>query len=436
MIKRNNGMMTKEEVVSYLEGANGKEIHLGLEVMQALMEVYDWPCRNQKIIHVTGTNGKGSVCEILSQILQCEGYKVGVFNSPYFEVPNECIRVNDEMISDEEMIQYMSELREKADQLEEKKLYPSAFECLTTLALQYFKDQKVDYVILEVGLGGRLDATNIIEQSSLSIISKIAIDHKNFLGSTLESIAKEKAEIIKKNGLVLIPRQEEILNVVEEVCHKENAELCIMEPEKVKLIEMTDQMLWFRYKEEAYCLNLIGSYQAYNASLAIEAVNILNAHGLSQVHKAAIKNGLAKVRWAGRFEKIKENPLCFIDGAHNVDGIRGLSETLYRLPRRKNIAIVGILKDKEVEEMVELIGPQIDTFIVTKPLNPRAMEPNVLAEKFLPYGKVYIKDEIEEALSLALKLASEEENTQIIGFGSLYMIGKLRSCFLALEDKE
>ena len=423
--------LTKEESIKYIEGANGKDIHLGLEVMEALMTAIGWPNEGQKIIHVTGTNGKGSVCEILSQILKCEGYKVGAFNSPYFDEPNECIRINDEKISDDKLIYYVAKLVPIVSALEEKNLKPSGFELLTAIALLYFKESQVDYTILEVGLGGRLDATNIIPSSSLAIMTKIAIDHKNFLGDTLEAIAKEKAGIIKKDGLVLMPRQEKsVMKVVEDTVKKQNARLYVMEPEEVKLIQMTEEMLWFRYKKEAYSLNLLGTYQAYNASIAIEAIKVLNQNGLARVHKAAIKNALMQVKWTGRFEKMSQQPLSFIDGAHNVDGIKALTETLNKLPKRKTIAIVGILKDKEVEQMIATIGPWIDQFVVTKPLNPRAMEPKALGKLLKPYGTVYIEENIEKALKLAIELASETKESQILGFGSLYMLGELRKCFL------
>ena len=431
-----NRTITKEEAIAYIEGANGKEIHLGLEVMEALMDLLDWPSENQKIIHVTGTNGKGSVCEILSQILQSEGYRVGAFNSPYFDKPNECIRINGEQISDEQLTQYVSQLLPVVEQLEEKNLKPSGFELLTAIALLYFKDNQADYTILEVGLGGRLDATNAIQSSILSIITKVAIDHKNFLGETLEAIAKEKAGIIKEKGLVVMSKQEEsVMKVIEHVIEKQNAKLYTMEPQDVKLIQVTEQMQWFRYKKEAYCLNMIGTYQVYNASLAIEAIKVLNQHGLAQVHKAAIKNGLSRVYWAGRFEKMMEHPLCFIDGAHNVDGIAALAETLKKLKKRKTIAIVGILRDKEVEQMISIIGPQIEQFIVTRPLNPRAMEPEKLGKLLMPYGKVYIEEKIDKALDLAMELAYEIEESQILGFGSLYMIGELRKCLLKYNAK-
>ncbi|MBE6024265.1 MAG: bifunctional folylpolyglutamate synthase/dihydrofolate synthase [Cellulosilyticum sp.] len=428
--------MTKAEVVRYLEGANGKQIHLGLEVMAELMKALDWPDQGLKIIHIAGTNGKGSVSAMISSILKYAGYKVGRYNSPYFKEPNECIRIDDQLISDETLIEYMEQVEPILKVLEQQNKMPSGFEILTALAFIYFRDKEVDFVVLEVGLGGRLDATNVIRQSDLSIITRIAMDHQNFLGDSLELIAREKAGIIKDKGVVLTPIQNaEVMRVIESQCQLKKAQFNVMIEEDIQLIHVTEDMVKFTYHQEVYTLGISGKYQAYNASLAIRAVEILKAQYGLEIHKIHIREGLKQVRWAGRFEKVKTNPLCFIDGAHNVDGIKALTETLEALPKRKTIAIIGILGDKEVDEMLRIIVPYIECFIVTRPLSPRAMDPKMLAEKIKRYTEqVYIEEEIEDALRMALKLATGVfEKVQILGFGSLYMIGILRELILKRE---
>ncbi|MBP3886852.1 MAG: bifunctional folylpolyglutamate synthase/dihydrofolate synthase [Cellulosilyticum sp.] len=508
--------MTKAEVLQYLDGVNGKTIKLGLGPITALMEAVNWPDRGQKIIHITGTNGKGSVCEMTSQILQAGGYRVGTFNSPYFEVHNECIRINNQMISDEDLLRLMNEIEPSLKTLEKQEVKLSGFEILTVLALLYFKERQVDFVILEVGLGGRLDATNVIENSVLIILTKIALDHQNFLGNSIEEIAKEKAGIIKTNGLVLMPDQESnIMKVIKAQCKEKNAclkTIRIKEPslegaqesevqetqpkgiesngiklegleleeiksiridsKRIQSIKLDESGIEFRYKEKSYKLNMLGKYQVYNAILAIEAVELLNQHQGLEVSDQQIKIGLEHAKWAGRFEKVRQQPLCFVDGAHNVDGIKALVDTLKLLPKRKTIAIIGMLRDKEIDEMLKEIMPYIDVCIVTKPLNPRAEEVEVLADKIKGYmGEVYIREQVEEAYDLALELARKikrqvemqtliehpqtsnikqltqaiiparvqesigEEVVQIIGFGSLYMIGKLR-CIMKREVRE
>ena len=430
--------MTKIEAMRYLEGVNGKQIKLGLGPMTALMEALDWPDSGLKIIHVTGTNGKGSVSQMMSQILQCSGYKVGIYNTPYFDQPNECVCINGEMILDKDLLDYMNQVEPILKDLEEKEMLPSGFEILTAVALLYFRDRLVDFVILEVGLGGRLDATNVIRKSYLSIITKIAMDHKNFLGDTLAAIAGEKAGIIKEKGLVVTPMQdEEVMQVFRSQCHKQEAQLMTMQPQDIEVVEVREDSIHFSYKHEQYSLGISGKYQAYNASLVIKAVEVLNEQYGLEIHKKVVEEGLSSIKWPGRFEKVMNKPICFIDGAHNVDGMVALAETLEALPKRKTIAIIGILKDKEVDEMLKIIASHIDVFIVTKPLNPRAMACNILAQKIKEYTEeVYIEEEIDEALKLALAMANlamakQQEDTQILGCGSLYMLGRLRKIIVS-----
>ncbi len=428
--------MTKKEMVAYLEGVNGKTIKLGLENVTALMEALGWPDEGQRIIHITGTNGKGSVCEMMSQILQQGGYKVGTFNTPYFNVHNECIRINNEMISDDMLFELMNQIEPVLKQLESEDRLPSGFEILTALALLYFKNMKVDFVILEVGLGGRLDATNVIKSSILTIITKIAMDHQGFLGNSLEDIAREKSGIIKKHGLVLVPEQaSNVMDIIKSKCIEQKAKLNTLKSNEIKDIELSENGIVFKYKEESYKLSMAGKYQAYNASIAIEAMRLLKAYGYLPVSNEQIKKGIEVTKWTGRFEKVTEKPLCFLDGAHNVDGILALTETIEMLPKRRTIAIIGMLKDKEIDAMLKIIMPYIDTCIVTKPLNPRAEDTKILAQKVKGYiDEVYIREEIKEAYELALEQVHENEEVQIIGYGSLYMIGELRK--IIIEEAE
>lgn len=446
--------MTLEEVRAYLDGVNGKQIKLGLGPITALMEALNWPDEGQRIIHVTGTNGKGSVCEMVSQIIQCAGYRVGTFNTPYFTVQNECVRINNKMISDEDLLEVMNQIEPILKQLEARGMLPTGFEILTAIALLYFKKEKADFVILEVGLGGRLDATNVIRKSELSVITKIALDHQNFLGNSLEEITKEKVGIIKPNGTLIMPEQDDkIMAVVKAKCEELKAKLVMMKPSEIQILDRSHVYLnnvkshtkvnalqeqqagiLFTFQGTKYQLSMYGRYQAYNASLAISIIEQLNKQSSLSISKDCITEGLLKTQWAGRFEKVCSEPLCFLDGAHNVDGIEALRDTLKHLPRRETIAIVGILRDKEIEAMLEVISPYINAWVVTRPLNPRAEVPEVLAEKIKKYSsQIFIKEEIKEAYELARNLAQGESNTQIVGFGSLYMLGSLRKMILKDE---
>lgn len=430
--------MTTEEVLTYLEGVNGKDIKLGLIQIKALMEKINRPDEKLKIIHITGTNGKGSVSQFISQILQQAGYTVGCFNSPYFEIPNECIRINDEMISEDELIDYMKYMEPHIKELQKEGLEPSGFEILTALALLYFCEKEVDFVILEVGLGGLLDATNVINKSLVSVITKISVDHKDFLGDTLTAIATQKAGIIKQKGLVIAPEQEqEVMHVIDEVCHMKGAHLEWMKPDLIKEITVQEEGTAFKIGDIPYKLQMIGSHQAYNCGLAIKVIEVLREKKVLKVSDEQIQKGVYKAKWAGRFEKMSNKPKIFIDGAHNLDGIKSLAQTMKQLNKCYSIGIIGILKDKEVEEMLSVICPYFDALIVTTPNNPRAMAAEVLAEKIKSYScKVYVDIEVEDALEHAIHLAAGYNEAQIIGFGSLYMIGTLRKLLIQKQLEE
>lgn len=408
------------------------EMKLGLDNITALMKRLKNPENQLRIIHVAGTNGKGSVCQMLGSILQEAGYKVGSFNSPHLIVPEECIRINGEQIASSVFDDYMEGIQEKAQGLELLNLYPSYFEMLTALGFLYFKEQGVDFVILEVGLGGTLDATNVIQKSEMSILTKISIDHKDILGDTLEAIAKQKAGIIKPSGLVVAPLQEESINqVIQEVCASKQAELRWMNPGDIQVQEVSIEGTVFWVQEKPYQLKMIGKHQAYNASIALQAISVLKEKYLIVITGEQIRQGLYKATWQGRIEKISEKPLTFIDGAHNVDGIGALADTLEKLPSRYTIGIVGILRDKEVEEMLDIISEQVDEWIVTEPDNPRAMSKEELAKKLIKYNKsIQISQSVEEAVEMAVSRAEHTPNSQVIAFGSLYMIGHVRTLFM------
>lgn len=411
---------------------NSGEMKLGLDNIAALMKRLEHPENQLKIIHVAGTNGKGSVCQMIGSVLQEAGYKVGSFNSPHLIIPEECIRINGQQIPSSVFEDYMVSIKEKAQGLEVLGLYPSYFEMLTALGFLYFKEQEVDFVLLEVGLGGTLDATNVIEKSEMSILTKISVDHKDILGDTLEAIAKQKAGIIKPEGLVIAPLQEERINqVIQEVCRDNHAELIWMNPSQIQVQEVGIEGTIFSVKEEQYQLKLIGKHQAYNAGIALQAVNMLKEKSLIAITDEQIKKGLYQATWQGRIEKISENPLILIDGAHNVDGIMALADTIEKLPARYTLGLIGILRDKEVEEMLDIINGQIDEWIVTEPNNPRAMSKEELAKKLIKYNKpIHIAKSVEEAVNKAVSKAEITPSSQVIAFGSLYMIGDVRTLFI------
>ncbi len=413
--------------LEYLEDFNGGGIRLGLENIRLLMKHLGNPQDKLQVIHIGGTNGKGSTSAFISNVLKENGYKVGNFNSPYLITPRENIRINNEDINEEDFLAYVKKVRDVGIILREEGHEPSYFEIMVGVAFTYFYEQQVDFVVLEVGLGGALDGTNVIKKSLVSVITKISIDHKDFLGDTLTSIATQKAGIIKENGLVVTgTQQEEVMAVLEATCKLKNAKLIIANSEDIQVKGITQEGTDFEIQGECYHLGLIGAHQAYNCAIALKVIEVLKEQGIL-LGEGKIKKALEETKWEGRFEKIGKEPLFFIDGAHNVDGIMALRDTIVALEKRYTIGIVGILKDKEVAEMIDIIIPYFDTLIVTMPQNSRAMGVQALANKIKSYRKeVFEVNDIQEAKTRALNIAKLHENSQIIGFGSLYMIGELR----------
>lgn len=419
--------MEEKLALEYLEAFNGGGIRLGLDNITRLMARLGNPEAHLKIIHIGGTNGKGSTSAFISNVLKENGYKVGAFNSPYLVTPRENIRVNNVDINPSEFLACVQKVTEVGRILREEGHEPSYFEIMVGVAFTYFYEKQVDFVVLEVGLGGALDGTNVIKESLISVITKISIDHKDFLGDNLTSIAMQKAGIIKENGLVITGTQEkEVLDVLESVCAKKKAQLIVAPCNQIIIDHVSAKGTAFRLQEEVYEISLIGAHQAYNCTIALAVITKLQELGI-YLDKAIIKKALLETKWEGRFEKIGDSPLFFIDGAHNVDGITALRNTINALEKRYTIGIVGMLKDKEVEEMLDIIMPCFDTLIVTLPHNPRAMTPQYLGDKIKAYGKeVYIVGDVHEAKVKALEVARLHEESQIIGFGSLYMIGELK----------
>lgn len=405
---------------------------MAIKNMRELMQRLGNPQKELKVIHIGGTNGKGSVSQIISSSLQKAGYRVGVFTSPHLINPEERMRINNKDISHSKFEEYSKQVHQEIERLREEDIDICYFEILTAIGLLYFKEEAVDFVVLEVGLGGRLDATNIIESSVASIITKISIDHKDYLGDTLPSIAAEKAGIIKPKGLLITPIQEQCINeVMLAKSQVMEAEIIWMNPENIKVISVDEKGTTFKNEKIAYKTQLIGEHQAYNASLAICTIKVLREKQIISISDEQIQEGVYEAKWAGRFEKVYDKPTVFLDGAHNVDGIKALKNTLKYFNHAYTIGLVGILQDKEVDEMLELIENTFELVIVTQPDNVRAMPAEELARKIKnTQQQVEVIPDIKEAIDKALELAKNKVDSQVIGFGSLYMIGDIKQILL------
>ncbi len=439
--------MNYEECLQYISEIPWTSRKVGLHRIKALLEALGRPDKDLKFIHVAGTNGKGSVCAMLDAILRAAGLRTGLFTSPHLEKYNERMKVDGKDISDKEFAEVISKVRTAANTLDES---PSEFEVLTAAGLQWFKKKKCDIVILEVGLGGEFDSTNVIEHKELAIITPIGFDHTAILGNTLGEIASAKAGIITKDCDVICSRQSregliandyplrevvkskmEILNVISAKCMEMHAKLHIPDTFGFKLIskDIDGQVFKSRYYDEPLRLNFIGEYQLLNVLTVLEAVKVLNKKNII-ISEKAVRKGLETVTWAARFEVLNRNPVFILDGAHNEHGIDAAVDALRWLFGDKKITyILGILSDKNIDAMLLKLYSNAKSFITLTPESSRALAGEKLAERLRGAGFTAVNfDTPKEAVEYALGKASETDDV-ICSLGSLYLAGTIRECF-------
>jgi dihydrofolate synthase/folylpolyglutamate synthase len=430
--------MNYEEAMKYIDEAAKFSMKLGLSRTEKILEILENPHRKIKCIHIAGTNGKGSTTAMISSILKEAGYKVGIYTSPYIEEFEERIQINGINIPKDKLAEVITKVSEAATRILDLGYdNPTQFEIITCAGFLYFYEQNVDYAVIEVGLGGRLDSTNVIKPI-LSVITSISYDHMNVLGDTLGEIAYEKGGIIKDEvPTVLYPQEVEAYKAIEKICVEKNSHLINVQSDCVMLLGIEDIQendsfrrvqnikVKTKYNEYDIKLALLGKHQLLNCSTVLYAVEELKTLGL-EISGDAILNGLNKVKWPGRFEILNMKPLVVIDGAHNIDGIRKLKESIdMYLQYKETILILGILADKQVEEMVKVIVPGMKKVICVTPHSERAELASELRNEVIKYNKNCIAvEDYEEAYNLALSY-SDEENLILIS-GSLYMIGDMR----------
>ena len=431
--------MNYNESIHYLEEEIGFASCPGLERITDLMEKLGNPEEKLKVIHIAGTNGKGSATAMFSSILQEAGYRTASYTSPHLEKYNERFIINGKEISDEAFARIITRTKQACQELiAEGKDAPTLFEVVTGAAYLYFAEENVDIAIMEVGLGGGFDATNIIENPVLSVIMSISLDHTDFLGNSIEQIAIEKAGIIKKNCPVVLYSQEELVyNVVKTRAEALNAPLYCQKKAEIKISSQTLEGTIFDVKSSAFTyenlvLPLLGQHQVQNCITVLESLEVLKKRGFPFTENQ-IRTGLAKTFWAGRLEICKKSPMIVLDGAHNIDGIRRLAESIQTYFKNQKITLVlGVLGDKEYEKMAELILPFASQVVLTEPHNERKLDAeklaNIVLHKELPF---YIEPQLENAYQKALKIT--DEASIILCCGSLYMIGALRSYIMSVE---
>lgn len=425
--------MNYQECIHYLEQEVGFGSVPGLERIQLLCDKLGNPEKKLSVIHVAGTNGKGSAVAMLSSVLKEAGYRVGTYTSPHLESYNERYQINGEKISDAAFAKEISLIRRLCEELErEGKPVPTLFEITTGAAFHYFYEEQVDVLILEVGLGGRFDATNVLPAPLLSLIMSISIDHTDFLGDTIEKIAMEKAGIIKKNCPVVLYSQEEIVyNIIKDAADRMDAPFYCLNDAEIIVASQTLEGTVFSVKNKNISLHnlelsLLGSYQIENCLAVLEACIVLQKCGL-HISEKALREGLKNARWAGRMELCGKAPLVILDGAHNADGIRQLAKSLSLYFREKKVTLIlGVLGDKEYQKMAEEILPFAETVILTEPHSERKLDVFSFARSISDFnGTVYTEKEIEAAYEKAYSLTAADGI--ILCCGSLYMIGAMRT---------
>jgi dihydrofolate synthase/folylpolyglutamate synthase len=417
-----------EKVISYVNTNRGTGRKESLERLYLLLEALDNPHKSLKYIHITGTNGKGSTGALFASILRETGLNVGVFTSPHLEIVNERIRINEEFISDEDFIRMVLAIEPLVLNLEKEmgeKFY--AFELLTTVAFLYFQEKQPDIVILEAGIGGRLDATNVIEEAEVSIVTSIGLDHMHVLGETKEEIMLEKVAILKEAGdLVVGPVEANLKEIAKRQADLVNGSVTFIEPIDIEVEETSLKGQVFAYKEwKNLKLSLLGLHQIENASIVLEACEILKEKGWSLPSKM-IYRGLEQAHWPGRFEKVLNEPLFYLDGAHNEASVKRLVETLEEVfPNKTFYFVIGMMQDKAYEKMIKEVAHLAEEFILVSPDWQRGFDVNEVAKDLLTAGyPALAKDSVEEVLHYIQQ--DIPKTATVIQFGSLYLVGDLK----------
>lgn len=423
--------MNYEEAIEYIHGTLKFGSKLGLHNIGELLKLMGDPQKKLKFVHVAGTNGKGSTCAFISSILMEAGYRTGIYTSPFIQRFSERIKIGEAEISTDELAEITAYVKTKVDKmLEMGENHPTEFEIVTAIAFEYFCRNKCDIVVLEVGLGGRFDSTNVIDTPELAVITTISYDHTDRLGKTLPEIAFEKAGIIKHGGDVVIYGQcKEVEAVFEEACASRGAY-----PHKVDftdLVSGTYDINGQTFSLDGYenlQISLLGSHQQHNAAVAVRAVEILRSKGYN-IPEDAIRSGLKKTKWPGRLEVVSKAPVVLVDGAHNIEGASVLRKALDEyFPGKAVIFIMGVLRDKDYASMISKVLPGCKRLYTVTPDSPRALTANELAQAAYKYCKnIVICDTIEQAVKKCIEAASNDD--VICSFGSLYYVGEVRRSF-------
>lgn len=421
------------ETLDYIKNLTKFGINLGLGRIEALLERLGNPERSLKIVHIGGTNGKGSTTAILRSILQHAGYRVGMFISPHLDDYRERITINGRMISEHDIIDNIRIIKPHLDEMVAGGIeHPTEFEISTALAFLYFAQQKPDIVLLEVGLGGEIDSTNVVTPW-VSVITNIGLDHMDYLGDTPEKIARVKAGIIKEGiPVVTAAVQPDALAVIAAKAQSLKAPLVVVGSDVCWEEAGGFNYRGLRWHYDHLSLSLLGRHQYTNASTALAVCELLELNHEFKISQTAVRAGLGAVVWPGRLELISHNPKILLDGAHNAEGMESLAQALAdyagsSFKRKRLIVCIGMLQDKDIEKALAYIMPLADIIVITKPDSPRAVDWQRLAvpaAQYLSPENIHLIESPFAAVQYCLDRMEEHDMTCVTG--SLYMIGPVR----------
>ena len=416
--------MNVSEAIEYIHSVYWKGSIYGLSRIQALLEKLGNPQDSMKYVHIAGTNGKGSTAAMTASILRKAGYRTGLYTSPYIYCFNERMQVDGEQISDEDLVAITEYVKPFVEEMSEK---PTEFELVCAIAFEYFKRKQCDIVVLEVGLGGAFDATNVIKAPEVAVITNIGLDHTEVLGNTLEAIARTKAGIFKEGCTAVVYRGTPSVEAVyAEVCAQKHIPLVKADFDSLKLNarDLFGQNFDCGSRKRIQ-LPLLGDHQLHNASVVLSVVDTLIEKGW-KISEENIYDGIRDVSWPGRFDIVSRDPLFIIDGGHNPQCIEALTKNIQDyLQGRKIIALTGVLADKDYGDMYKPVIPLVDQFVCITPDNPRKMEAADLARYLQAAGaKSTACATTHEGVLKAIALAGKEG--MVLCFGSLYSIGSIQ----------
>lgn len=441
--------MTYEEAIDFIDQSNQYGCVPGLTTITELLSRLGNPQEQLRIIHVAGTNGKGSTSSFITSILNEAGYRIGRYVSPAVFSYRERIQITEkqdnltvtEYITKQGVCDTIKRIIPECEAMVSNGFsHPTSFEIETAMTMLYLQEKQVDFAVIEVGMGGRLDATNVIKHPICSVITSISMDHMQYLGDTLEKIAYEKAGIIKDQISVITCNQaSEVIKVIKETCDNRKAPCYISDDNAVTelkyTIDNTEFVLRDKIKSEHYILQMLGEYQVQNALLAMKTAKVIVDLGY-QITEQAIKQGLFLAKWSGRFEVLARKPYFIIDGAHNEDAALTLRKSIEMyFNNRRKIFIIGVLADKDYKSILKIVAPLADVIFTMTPDNMRALDSEQLRKEALLYcSNTQDAKTIENAVNLAYKEAKEEDI--MIAFGSLSFLGDLVNALGIRKDDE